>query len=570
MSKKKFRGIQGGLTNYGDEGFAAYLRRSFAQSMGYSRSILNRPVVGITNTASDLNSCHRNIPELIEAVKRGVLISGGLPLVFPTISLGEPYLHPTSLMFRNLMSIDTEEMITAQPLDSVVLISGCDKTVPAQLMGAISANLPAIHLATGPMLTSRLEGERIGACTDCRRFWADFRSGTINKQQINRVETQLATTAGTCAVMGTASTMACLTEVLGLSLPGTASIPAVHADRLRAAEASGARAVSLAESTLSPKSIITSDSIGNAIRVLLALGGSTNAVLHLTAIAGRLGIRVTLDQLNKLSESTPVLVNLKPTGDHYMEDFFSAGGMSALLREMRPLLNLDCTSVAGETLLDRLNRESEIFVDRKIIRSLTKPFESVGGIVALQGNIAPRGCILKRSAASPSLFESKGRAVVFDSLDDLAKRIDSGALDVKPNDFLILRNAGPKSEAGMPEAGYLPIPQKLARQGVKDMVRISDCRMSGSAYGTVILHVTPDAASGGPLALVKNGDEISLSVANRRIDLLVDKHELKRRKKLVSPKTPSISRGYRRLYYSHVQQADFGADFDFLSEKIET
>jgi dihydroxy-acid dehydratase len=557
-------GLRRGLTNYGDQGFALYLRRSFAQSMGYSRDMLDRPVVGIANTASGFNNCHRNVPELVEAVKRGVLAAGGLPLEFPTISLGEPFLNPTSLMFRNLMSMDTEEMIRAQPMDAVVLVGGCDKTVPAQLMGAISAGLPAIYLVTGPMLTGRLDGERMGACTDCRRFWAEYRGGAIDDQRIDRVESRLATTAGTCAVMGTASTMACLTETLGLMLPGTAAIPAVHADRLRAAEATGAQALATARAGLSPDRIVNEHSVENALRVLLALGGSTNAILHLTAIAGRAGIRISLDRLNELSDTTPVLVNLKPTGSHYMEDFFAAGGMSALLRELRPLLHLDCVNVLGETLAERLDREADVYVDTDIIRALDAPFEPLGGLVALYGNIAPDGCILKRSAADANLFESEGRAVVFSSLEDLAARIDSDDLDVRPDDFLVLQNAGPTSDAAMPEAGYLPIPRKLARQGVRDMVRISDCRMSGTAYGTVVLHVTPDAASGGPLAVVRSGDRIRISVANRRLDLLVDDAELAARLAALNPKPFTAPRGYRKLYADHVTQADLGADFDFL------
>jgi len=559
-------GLRRGLTNYGDQGFALYLRRSFAQSMGYSREMLDRPVVGIANTASGFNNCHRTLPELIEAVKRGVLAAGGLPLEFPTISLGEPFLNPTSLMFRNLMSMDTEEMIRAQPMDAVVLVGGCDKTVPAQLMGALSADLPAIQLVTGPMMTGRLDGERLGACTDCRRFWADYRGGRLDDQQIDRVEGRLATTAGTCAVMGTASTMACLTEALGLMLPGTAAIPAVHADRLRAAEATGAQALATAAAGLTPRRVVTAAAVDNALRVLLALGGSTNAILHLTAIAGRAGIEIPLDRLNALSDETPVLVNLKPTGSHYMEDFFAAGGLTALLQQLKPLLHLDCVDVTGERLGNRLEETADAFVDHEIIRPLTDPFEPLGGLVALFGNIAPQGAILKRSAADARLFEREGRAVVFSSLEDLAARIDADDLDVTADDFLLLQNAGPKSPAAMPEAGYLPIPKKLAQTGVRDMVRISDCRMSGTAYGTVVLHVVPDAASGGPLGLVRSGDRLRLSVQERRLDLLVDDAELARRQAQAPAPAVPPARGYRRLYHEQVLQADRGADFAFLIE----
>ncbi|HXA70381.1 MAG TPA: dihydroxy-acid dehydratase [Stellaceae bacterium] len=553
-------GLRRGLTQYGDPDFALYLRRSFARSMGYSTALLDRPVIGIANTASGYNNCHRMVPELVEAVKRGVLAAGALPLEFPTTSLGEPFLSPTSLMFRNLMAIDTEEMIRAQPMDAVVLVGGCDKTVPAQLMGAISANVPAIQLVTGPMMTGRLKGERLGACTDCRRYWARYRAGEVSRAQIDEIEGGLATTAGTCAVMGTASTMASIAEALGMMLPGTAAIPSVHADRLRAAEATGAAAVRLIRSPIRPSQIVTEKSVENALRVLLAIGGSTNAVLHLTAIAGRAGVEMSLDRLNALSDSTPVIVDLKPTGPHYMEDLFAAGGIGAVLRELKPLLHLETMTVTGESLGERL-AESDPYVDRGVIRSLEEPLQATGGLVALFGSLAPKGAILKRAAADPKLFETSGRAVVFSSLDDLAARIDSPDLDVTPEDFLVLQNAGPTSESGMPEAGYLPIPGKLARKGVKDMVRISDARMSGTAYGTVVLHVAPDAASGGPLAKVRSGDRIRISVTDRRIDLMVDPAELARRP-FTAPSAPA--RGYRRLYREQVLQADQGCDFDFL------
>jgi dihydroxy-acid dehydratase len=554
-------GLRRSLTHYGDPDFALYLRRSFARSMGYSTALLERPVIGIANTASGFNNCHRLVPDLIEAVKRGVLAAGALPLEFPTISLGEPFLNPTSLMFRNLMAIDTEEMIRAQPMDAVVLVGGCDKTVPAQLMGAISADVPAIQLVTGPMMTGRLKGERLGACTDCRRFWALYRAGEVSRGQIEEIEGGLVTTAGTCAVMGTASTMASIAEALGMMLPGTAAIPSVHADRLRAAEATGAAAVRLVESRIRPRQIVTEKSVENALRVLLAIGGSTNAVLHLTAIAGRAGVDMSLDRLNTLSDSTPVIVDLKPTGPHYMEDLFAAGGIGAVLRELKPLLHLEAMTVTGESLGDRLAAEVEPYVDRAVVRSLREPLQATGGLVALFGSLAPKGAILKRAAADPRLFETAGRAVVFSSLDDLSARIDSPDLDVTPADFLVLQNAGPTSESGMPEAGYLPIPGKLARQGIKDMVRISDARMSGTAYGTVVLHVAPDSASGGPLAKVRSGDRIRVSVAERRLDLLVDAAELARRP-LAPPPVPA--RGYRRLYREQVLQADQGCDFDFL------
>jgi dihydroxy-acid dehydratase len=563
----EIRGFQHGLTNYGDPDFSLYLRRSFAQSMGYSRAMLQKPVIGIAYTASGFNNCHRHFPELVEAVKRGVLAAGALPVEFPTVSLGEVFLSPTSLKFRNLMSIDTEEMVRAQPMDAVVLMGGCDKTVPAQLMGAVSAGRPAIMLVAGPMMTGRHRGEQLGACTDCRRFWALYRAGGIDATEISAVEGRLATTAGTCAVMGTASTMACLAEALGMILPGTAAIPAVHADRLRAAEATGAAAVRMIGSELTPERIVNTKSVENALRVLLALGGSTNAVIHLTAIAGRAGVNVSLARLNELSDTTPVLVNLKPVGAHYMEDLFAAGGMGAVLRELKPLLHLDCMTVTGETLGERLASDADAWVDRAVIASIEKPLEPQGGLVALFGNLAPKGAILKRSAADANLFEHEGRAVVFNSLADLSARIDDPALDVTPQDILVLQNAGPHAPEAMPEAGYLPIPRKLAAAGVKDMVRISDARMSGTAFGTIVLHITPDSASGGPLGLVRNSDHIRLSVKQRRIELLVDDPELMRRVRMLPPPPAKPPRGYAKLYAEEILGADEGCDFGFLKPK---
>lgn len=563
---KKPVGLTRGLTNYGDRDFARYLRLSFARSMGHSTEMLSKPVIGIAATFSDFNNCHRLVPELVAAVKRGVLASGGLPLEFPTTSLGEAFLNPTSLFFRNLMAMDTEEMIRGQPMDAVVLVGGCDKTVPAQLMGAISANVPAIQLVTGPMMTGRWRGERLGACTDCRRFWARYRAGDVDAETIAEVEGNLATTAGTCAVMGTASTMAAITETLGMLLPGTAAIPAVHADRLRAAEATGVAAMRLAATELTPDKIVTEKSVENALRMLLAIGGSTNAIVHLTAIAGRAGITIDLNRLNELSDSTPVLVDLKPTGPFYMEDLNAAGGIGAILRELKPLLHLDCLTVSGQTLGERL-AEPAPYIDRAVVRTLKEPLQPMGGLVALFGSLAPRGAILKRAAADPALFEREGRAVVFTSLEDLAARIDDPDLDINADDFMVLQHAGPLSPSGMPEAGYLPIPAKLGRAGVKDIVRISDARMSGTAYGTIVLHVSPDAASGGPLGLVRNGDRIKLSVRDRRIDLLVDEAELERRRAASPPPVYDPPRGYARLYKREVLQADEGCDFDFLRKE---
>ena len=557
------QGLSGGLTNYGDPAFSAYLRRSFARSMGYSREFLSKPVIGITSTASGFNNCHRGVPELIEAVKRGVLAAGGLPLDFPVISLGEVFLNPTSMMFRNLMAMSVEEMIRAQPMDAVVLVGGCDKTLPALVMGAASAGKPAILLATGPMLTSRYQGERLGACTDCRRFWAKYRAGEISDANLERVERGLATTEGTCAVMGTASTMAILCEALGLMLPGTAAIPAVHADRLRAAEATGTAAMELAFSGRTLNQFVTQASVRNALRVLLAVGGSTNAVIHLTAMLRRLGLEINLHDLDELSDSTPVLVDLKPTGQGYMEDFFAAGGVGGLLRRLAPLIDLDAGTVTGGTLRDSLPEEGD-WIDAGVIRSLEAPVSPTGGIVALSGSLAPNGAILKRAAADQALFERSFRAVVFEDLADLAARIDAPDLDVRPEDALILRRAGPRA-SGMPEAGYIPIPKKLAERGVKDMLRISDARMSGTAYGTIVLHVSPEAAADGPIGLVRTGDTITMSVAKRRLDLAVDAAELERRRAALPAPAPVAARGWQRLFHDHVLQAEDGCDLDFLT-----
>lgn len=564
MTQPDPKGLARGLTNYGDAGFSLYLRRSFAKSMGYSGEMLARPVVGIADAKSGFNNCHRHFPELVEAVKRGVIAAGGLPIDFPTVSLGEVFLSPTSMMFRNLMAMDVEEMVRAQPMDAVVLIGACDKTVPAQLMGAASADVPAVQLIGGPMMPTSYKGERLGACTDCRRFWAMHRAGKVDQDGINEVEGNLATTAGSCAVMGTASTMASIAEAIGMALPGSAAIPAVHSDRLRAAEASGRRAVELVAKPIRPSQIITAKSVENALRVLLAIGGSTNAIVHLTAIAGRVGVTIDLRRLNEISDTTPVLVDLKPTGQFYMSDLYAAGGIGAVLRELKPLLHLDAMTVTGETMGERLAHEEGAWVDRAVVRSFAEPLAREGGLVALFGSLAPNGAILKRSAADANLFEREGRAVVFTSLDDMAARVDDPALDITPEDFMVLQNAGPKSGYAMPEAGYLPIPQKLARAGLKDMVRISDARMSGTAYGTIVLHVSPEAATGGPLALVRNGDRIRLSVKARRIDLMVEEAELAKRRAAWKPPVETPKRGYAKLYMEHVLQAEHGCDFDFL------
>jgi len=563
MSGDNKGGLRKGLTSYGDSGFSLFLRKAFIKGAGYTDDALDRRIVGIVNTGSAYNPCHGNSAQLVEAVKRGVMLAGGLPMDFPVISIHESFASPTSMFLRNLMSMDVEEMIRAQPMDAVVLIGGCDKTVPAQLMGAASAGLPAIQLVTGAMLTGSHDGERVGACTDCRRYWARFRAQEIDEGEVARVNNQLVASVGTCSVMGTASTMACVVEALGMMLPGGASPPAVTADRIRIAERSGATAVAMANSQLTPARVMSAEAFENALRVLLAIGGSTNGIIHLTAIAGRLGIKLDLERLDALGRETPVLVDLKPSGLYYMEDFHKAGGMPALLRELRPLLHLNALTVTGRTLGEELDGAVAGF-SQEVIRTLDHPIYPQGGIAVLRGNLAPNGALIKQSAADPKLFEREGRAVVFESLDDLAARIDAPDLDVSADDFLVLQNAGPKSGYAMPEAGYLPIPTKLSRAGVKDMVRISDARMSGTAFGAIVLHVSPESAIGGPLALVRNGDRIRLSVSERKLELLVNEAELARRRSAYRPRELAAQRGYARLYMQSVLQAEDGCDFDFL------
>ncbi len=559
------KGLANGLTNYGDPEFAKYLRRSFAKSMGYTNESLDKPIVGICYTESSFNNCHRHFPEMLEAVKRGVLATGALPMPFPMISLGEVFLSPTSMVYRNLMAMAVEEMIRAQPMDAVVLMGGCDKTVPALLMGAVSAGKPAVMLVAGPMMTGRYKGERLGACTDCRRFWAQYRAGSVSQKEIDQIEGNLAVTSGTCAVMGTASSMAVIAETLGVMLPNTASIPAVHADRLRASEQTGTVAAKMAIQG-GPKldQLITKESVENALRVLLSVSGSTNAIIHLTAIAGRAGVEVDLKRFNELSDETPVLVDLKPVGTGYMEDFHAAGGLDGVLRGLAPHLNLQTLDVTGQSLEQRFQETSSEQIDQCVIRDIQNPVDAKGGLIALHGTLAPEGAILKRAAATPALLEHEGRAVVFSSLEDLAARIDSPDLDVEAQDILVLQNAGPRSPSGMPEAGYLPIPKKLAKTGVKDMVRISDARMSGTAFGTIVLHVTPEADLGGPLALVQNGDRIRLSASAKTIDLLVTPEELEHRRSTLHLSSTPPARGYRKLYHDTILPAPKGCDFDFL------
>lgn len=559
-------GLRKGLTSYGDAGFSLFLRKAFIKAMGYSDDALARPIVGITDTFSDYNPCHGNVPDLIDAVKRGVMLAGALPMVFPTISIGESFAHPTSMFLRNLMSMDTEEMIRAQPMDAAVVIGGCDKTIPAQLMAAASTDLPTVVVQTGPMVVGHHKGEVLGACTDCRRLWGQHRADKIGEAEIEQISGRLAPSVGTCMVMGTASTMACIVEALGLALPMSAAAPATHADRRRIAEASGRRAAEMAVSGGPiPSQLITPASLRNAMVVLQAIGGSTNGLIHLTAIAGRAGVKLDMDEFDRLGREIPTLLNLKPSGAHYMEHFHHAGGLPALMRELKLHLDLSTPNVAGGTLGDAIEAAEDV-PGQQVIYSFAEPLKAQGAMAVLQGNLAPLGAVIKQSAASPELMTHTGRAVVFDSVEDLTNRIDDPDLDVKADDILVLRNAGPKGAPGMPEAGYLPIPMKLARAGVKDMVRISDARMSGTAFGTIVLHIAPEASVGGPLAWVQSGDQIMLDVPRRRLELLVDEAEFSRRRAAweTTPRRELPRRGYARLYETAVLQADEGCDFDFL------
>jgi len=558
------KGLRSRLAQYGDEAFALFLRRGFLKGAGFTDDALDRPIVGVLSTASDFNPCHATAGRLAEAVSRGVRMAGGLPFVFPTISLHEAFSFPTSMLLRNLMSMDVEEMVRALPLDAVVLIGGCDKTIPAELMGAISADMPAIVLPVGSMLAGRHEGARLGACTDCRRLWAAYRAGTLDQANLERAHDQLMPTAGTCMVMGTASTMACLAETLGFTLPGAATAPAVSSDRIRIAEATGKRATEMAiKGGPTPREILTPAALRNASVILQATSGSTNALVHLAAIAGRAGIAYDLAEFDRVGRDTPVLLNLKPAGSFFMEDFHSGGGLPALWRRLPDLLDLKARTVMGETLGDVIARWPA-YVDDEIIRPLDRPVASNEAIAILSGSLAPHGAAIKLAAATKTLFKFAGPALVFDSLADLAQRIDDPALPVTEKHCLVLRNAGPVGAPGMPEAGALPIPKKLGAKGVTDMVRISDARMSGTAFGTVVLHVTPEASAGGPLALVHDGDVIAFDAAARRLDLKVDEAELARRRAMWSPpKAPA--RGYARLYAERVTQADKGCDFDFLA-----
>ena len=549
---------------FGRSDLDGFVHRSWLKSEGFSDVVFDgRPVIGIANSWSELTNCNAHLRQVAEAVKRGVWSAGGFPLEFPTISLGEVLMKPTTMLFRNLMSMDVEECIRAYPLDAVVLLSGCDKTTPAMLMGAASADVPAVMVTGGPMLSGKWRAEELGSGTDGWRLWADKRAGQITDEEFCEAESCMSRSAGHCMVMGTASTMASMAEALGMTLPGNAAIPAPDSRRLAMAELAGRRAVEMATAGgPKPSEILTADAFDNAIRALMAIGGSTNAVIHLLALAGRVGVPLSLGRFDELSRTTPFLLNLRPSGKYLMEDFFYAGGLPVVLKELLPLLHGAAATVNGRALADNV-RDARGW-NEDVIRPLGMPLAAEGGLAILTGNLCPGGAVIKVSAASPQLLTHRGRAVVFEDHADLHRRIDDPALAVDETSVLVLKQVGPRGAPGMPEWGAAPVPARLLKKGVKDMVRISDARMSGTAFGTIVLHVSPEAATGGPLALVHNGDRIRLSVAERRLDLRVDDAELAKRRAAHRPQQPNPQRGYAKLYMQSVLQAEHGCDFDFL------
>jgi L-arabonate dehydrase len=548
---------------FGTDDINGMTHRAYLRAEGFTRELFNgKPVVGICNSWSELTTCNAHLRLVAEAVKRGVWEAGGFPLEFPTISLGEVLMKPTTMLYRNLMAMDVEENIRAYPLDAVVLLSGCDKTTPAELMGAASADIPAIMVTGGPMLRGIFRGKPVGSGTDARKFWTERRAGNLTDEQWAEFEGCISRSAGHCMVMGTASTMTSMAEALGMTLTGCANIPAADARRLAVAEESGRRAVQLAREGLKPSTILTRDAFENAIRVNMAIGGSTNAIIHLVAIAGRVGIDLPLERFDAISRETPFLANVRPSGEFLMEDMYYAGGLPAVMRELQGQLHLDALTVSGKSVRENI-ATAECF-NREVIRPLHQPLNSEGGTVILKGNLAPCGAVIKQTAASPHFLKHKGRAVVFEDRADLMARVDDPNLDVDESCVLVLKRGGPKGAPGMPEWGDLPIPTKLLRAGIRDMVRISDARMSGTAYGTVVLHVSPEAAVGGPLAVAKTGDLIELDVHGRRLELLVPDAEIKQRLAGWKPSAPHYQRGYGRIFLDHIMQAHEGCDFDFL------
>jgi L-arabonate dehydrase len=549
---------------FGRQDLDGFVHRSWLKSEGFSDVVFDgRPVIGIANSWSELTNCNAHLRQVADAVKRGVWSAGGFPLEFPTISLGEVLMKPTTMMFRNLMSMDVEECIRAYPLDAVVLLSGCDKTTPAMLMGAASADVPAVLVTGGPMLSGKWRAEELGSGTDGWRLWAEKRAGRISDEEFCEAESCMSRSSGHCMVMGTASTMASMGEALGMTLPGNAAIPAPDSRRLAMAELAGRRAVEMARAGgPKPGEILTAQAFDNAIRTLMAIGGSTNAVIHLLALAGRVGVPLSLARFDELSRTTPFLLNLRPSGKYLMEDFFYAGGLPVVLKELLPLLHGSALTVNSRTLADNVRDVRGWNED--VIRPLGMPLAAEGGLAILTGNLCPGGAVIKVSAASSQLLTHRGRAVVFEDHADLHRRIDDESLAIDETSVLVLKQVGPRGAPGMPEWGAAPVPSRLLKKGVKDMVRISDARMSGTSYGTVVLHVAPESAAGGPLALVRDGDEIELDVPRRTLTLRIDEAELARRRAAWTPRPPHFSRGYGRLFLDHVLQANEGCDFDFL------
>ncbi len=549
---------------FGTRGLRSFTHRSRALQMGYSiQDFAGKPVIAIINTWSDINPCHAHFRTRVEEVKRGVWQAGGFPLEMPAIALAEPFQKPSTMLYRNMLAMETEELLRCYPADGAVLMGGCDKTTPALIMGAISMGLPFIYMPAGPMLRGNWHGEPLGSGSDSWKYWAELRAGNITEKDWDEVESGIARSYGHCMTMGTASTMTSAAETLGLTLPGAASIPAPDANHPRMATASGRRIVEMVWEDLKPSDILSAKSFDNAITAVHALSGSTNALIHLVAMAGRAGIDLKLDRFDELSQRTPVLANIRPAGQKYlMEDFYYAGGLRAMLAELKDLLHLDCLTVNGATL--GANLEGATIYNDDVIRRRGNPLSASGGLAVLRGNLAPDGAVIKPTAAEPKLLRHTGRAVVFRDYDDLYARVDDPNLDVDENCVLVLQNAGPQGGPGMPEWGQLPIPKKLLQKGVRDMVRISDARMSGTSYGACVLHVAPEAFVGGPLALVRDGDMIELDVAARRLELKVDAAELAQRKADWKAPAPRYSRGYGAIYLQHITQADKGCDLDIL------
>ncbi len=549
-------------------GYYGFSRRAWLRSEGFPADVFDgKPVVGICNSWSELNNCNIHLRDVATAVKRGVIAAGGVPLEFPTISLGEMYMKPTTMLFRNLMAMDVEESIRANPLDGVVLLCGCDKTTPAQLMGCASADLPSIFVTGGPMIAGQWRGKALGSGTDGRKLFDLYRTGRLSEEELCEIEGCIARTAGHCTVMGTASTMTSLAEALGMTLPGCANIPAPDSRRMAIAELSGRRIVEMIDADLRPSRILTRAAFENAVTTLMALGGSTNAVIHLIAIAGRLGIPLTLADFDRISRRTPCIVNVKPSGEFLMEDLFNAGGVPAVMNRVADLLDASCMTANGKTIGE--NIAAAAGQNDSVIRPRSTPLDAEGGIAILYGNIAPDGAVIKQTAASPDLLTHRGRALVFENRDEMQARIDSDDLPVDRDTVLVMRSCGPKGAPGMPEWGQIPMPKKLLNQGITDMVRISDARMSGTSFGTVVLHVAPESAIGGPLAAVRTGDEVELDVPARKLELRVPAEEIAARLKQFERPKPHYTRGYGRLFLDHVTQANLGCDFDFLMSGYE-